>query len=137
MTGKRPPGPGRGRRVKQGSGVPAGGQIYGAGTGGKARGKARLIPGGRTRASIASKAERAEALIENLETLAFGAEHEMTRVAASKAALERLVPDANAKLEAETRGRISRVPMTEEEWEAKHGAAADLGAAGGASGSTH
>lgn len=34
MPGKRPPGPGRGHRVKQGSGIPAGG----AGWGGPARG---------------------------------------------------------------------------------------------------
>jgi hypothetical protein len=45
--------------------------------------------------------------------------------------LERSVPDANAVLASETSvAVIARKPMTEEEWQAQHGA--DMGAAAGA-----
>ena len=80
---------------------PKGGQLYANESGGEARGQDRLILGGRTQASISSKAERVAQHLANLDAIAFDPEEAgSVRVNASAAALKHLAPDANALLKA-------------------------------------
>lgn len=101
---------------------PGKGAGYG-GDGGPAKGAARLVPGARTRETIAAKAERANRLIERLEELAFTAQRESDQIAAAQGALKHLAPSADAHLAADTATAISRKPVSEDEWEREHGAA--------------
>lgn len=89
-------------RFPKGSGIPAGGPAGGPGWGGDAKGPGMgkagdLDPRARNSAAIAAKKDRAARLIEHLEHLAFNAEHEMTQVHATKAALDRHLGSPVAK----------------------------------------
>ena len=100
MAGKRPPGPGRGHRIKQGNGPESGGPANGPGWGGPASGS----PAGGTEnltmrnyksvgervAQRQSREERVAEANEKLTHLMRGAELETTQLAAAVALLNRL-----------------------------------------------
>ena len=90
------------------------GQLHAGKSGGEARGTERLVPGGRTRETIAAKEERAAALIDNLERLAFNAKTENTQVLASQAALDRLLgKPVQTQVQTQTpRSTLSAWPLT-------------------------
>lgn len=75
-----------------------------------------------------TKEERAAALLDHLEGLAFGAERQETQVSATVAALNRLEGLPVQKVDTTvTRAVISDKPLTEDEWLATHGMAPAVG----------
>lgn len=100
MAGKRPPGPGRGHRIKQGNGPASGGPANGPGWGGPASGgPARGMEGLAMRnyksvaervAQRASKEARIEAMVNEIEGIAYSEEPATTRLSAAVAFLNRM-----------------------------------------------
>lgn len=98
---KRPPGPGRGRKVKQGSGLPA----MGKGWGGDAKGEGTKVPIGEhpenwgkvvegqpelRKAKIADKQAAADRALAVLEDVMENSEIDMARISAANALLDRI-----------------------------------------------
>lgn len=107
--GKRPAGPGRGHKIKQGSGVPAGGDGWGGeAKGGGPAGKARLIPG-QTRAKRAVTDKRADEMKAVLHKIALDGEHEANRVNAAFKLHTLIVPMPKQEIEATGSGLVINV----------------------------
>lgn len=108
--GKRPPGPGQGNRVKQGSGMPAGGEGWGGeANAGKASGKARLKPGAHTAAAIEAKESRAAEMRDVLHAIALRGEAEANRLNAAFKLHTLLEPMPKQEIEATGSGLVINV----------------------------